>query len=385
MSVEIIRKRKENKMVKIKVLSVHVGLGTGGSESLMINSILPNLNTTDFHMDFVTHSDKEELWEQKIISQGSKVIRFPKLSKNNIKKYISLWNVFFKENNYDLVHLNYYNMAPFIYPIANKYGVKVIVHAHTSGSNYSSIGSKLKWFFGHIVRRNSDCNLACSINAGKFLYGNKGKFEVIKNGVSVSKFAYGEHNRFQIRSEMGVSNDTLLIGTVGRISEAKNPEFIVKLIEELSETIPNFLFLWVGKGQWQKYEELLQQKKVHKKVVHLENRVDIPDLLSSMDIFILPSKVEGFGIAALESQLNGLPTICSENVPHEIAVVPNKVKFLSVEGKNSLNKWIKEIEKLAKDNEDRAIEMNDTIFEYDSKNVTRRIETIYRDLTTDIS
>ena len=52
-------------------------------------------------------------------------------------------------------------------------------------------------------------------------------------------------------------------------------------------------------------------------VLLLGARTDIPDVIQAFDVFVMPSVKEGLGIAAIEAQAAGLPTIVSEIIPQE--------------------------------------------------------------------
>ena len=71
--------------------------------------------------------------------------------------------------------------------------------------------------------------------------------------------------------------------------------------------------------------ELREELTNHVKRSEIENSViftgsvsNVPDYLSAMDIFVLPSLHEGFAISALEAQANGLITICSDSIPKDV-------------------------------------------------------------------
>ena len=71
---------------------------------------------------------------------------------------------------------------------------------------------------------------ACSYDAGKWMFGNR-DYKVIPNCVNCDDFKYDTDRRNAKRRELGLENK-YVIGTVGRLQPAKNPEYIIDIINE---------------------------------------------------------------------------------------------------------------------------------------------------------
>jgi glycosyltransferase involved in cell wall biosynthesis len=372
---------------QIKILSIHVGLGTGGAEALMARNVLNNLDHSKFTMDFVTHAPKDliELWEQNIIDSGSQIFRMEKIKNGNIFAYKKQWQTFFKNHSdYDIAHIHFFNMAPFIAPIAEKYGIKVIVHSHTTENNQQGLKTKIKKIVTRRVRDFGDYRFACGIDAGNYLFGNEKAFSVINNGIQLSDYIFDEKKRIVKRAELGISEDIAVIGTIGRISYPKNPEFILELIQKLKEQQIQFKFLWVGTGMDNLLKAQIKSLEIEDYIIHLENRTDIAELLNVLDVFIFPSRFEGLSLAAIEMQANGLPAIFSDKIPNETIRVSEKVTVLPIDQGVSI--WVDEIKRLLNDKniENRQTVMTDKLKEYDIKKSVKKLEAEYLKLATQI-
>ncbi len=141
---------------------------------------------------------------------------------------------------------------------------------------------------------------------------------VIRNGIDFERFTKVDKTKEQKRKELGIEEDAYVIGQVGRFTYQKNPEFTVEVFNELLKRREDAYLLLIGRG---KQEEQLN-KQIHDlgiedRVRILISRDDIPELLKAMDVFILPSRFEGFGIVLIEAQVSGLPCVVSDNVPAE--------------------------------------------------------------------
>ena len=86
-------------------------------------------------------------------------------------------------------------------------------------------------------------------------------------------------------------------------------------------------------------------------VMFLGSRSDVSHLLHAMDVFLLPSFMEGFPLSLLEAQCSGLPCVVSEGVPQETCIT-NLVTGLSL--KESAEQWAKAIIRRSSFSCDRA-------------------------------
>lgn len=93
----------------------------------------------------------------------------------------------------------------------------------------------------------------------------------------------------------------------------------------------------VGDGPFKnKIEDQVKSLKLENKVKFLGSRNDVNKILQAFDIFIMPSLWEGLGIAAIEAQASGLPTLVSQNFPKETKI-SDLIAYLSLD---QPEKWI---------------------------------------------
>ena len=87
--------------------------------------------------------------------------------------------------------------------------------------------------------------------------------------------------------------------------------------------------------------KMIQEKSLENRVLITGFRSDIDEILSALDIFVLPSKYEGLPISTIEAQTNGLTCLVSENVPNSVNLTGH-VEFLPVDA-DSTELWAKKI------------------------------------------
>lgn len=154
---------------------------------------------------------------------------------------------------------------------------------------------------------------ACSESAGIFLYGDL-PFTVIPNLVDAKGSAFSLQKRCEIRKQWALE-DSFVIGTVGRVAEQKNQQFLVERLPDILKKQPNAMIVIVGDGPLRdSLLTLASHLGVSDHLVFTGAQKDIQGFLSSFDVFAFPSLYEGLSLSLLEAQYNGVPCVISEGV-----------------------------------------------------------------------
>lgn len=325
-----------------KILYYSEGWGLGGIERFIMN-VTSQLDPIDYSFDIFCTHDWDSSYDSKIKEMGARRYTVFHNYKPNLLVRLIIssfeWYKLIKRNKYDIVHINTMNGVGFVYSfIAWILKVPIrIVHSHNSSfgtGNYfvkKTIHEFSKFMFGF----SATIRLACSNVAGIYLF-NKRKFVVIPNGIIEKDFVFTTEDRRQIRNELGLSENTILIGNVARLSEAKNPFFQVELLHELIKEGIEAHLLLVGEG------ELHRSVIGFSRQLNVENYVSMPGLtnnpskyMSALDVFSVPSKFEGLPMSLVEAAANGLPCIVSDtcSVPEIDGAIFQKISL------NSISDW----------------------------------------------
>lgn len=153
---------------------------------------------------------------------------------------------------------------------------------------------------------------------------------VLHNGIDFSRFQRSG-NRKELRRGLNIPENAFVIGNIGRFEPPKNHAFLLELFQEVSKRNSEAFLLLVGKGSLlPQIRESLIRSDLQDKVLFLQDREDIPDILTAMDVFCFPSLYEGTGIALIEAQKMGVKCVASTGVPKE-AVISNLVTRISLE------------------------------------------------------
>jgi glycosyltransferase involved in cell wall biosynthesis len=136
----------------------------------------------------------------------------------------------------------------------------------------------------------------------------------IYNGIEVGHYLMQDRNgsRERIRNEFNIEGDTLFIASVGRLVWQKGFEYLVQAMPKVLNEFPQTKMLIVGEGPLRKDLEALAQKlRIEKHIIFADFRKDVNDILSAINILIVPSLLEGFPMIVLEGMAMAKPIIAT--------------------------------------------------------------------------
>ncbi len=331
---------KEADKKPIRILYVNGGiLDLGGISSYMIN-YFRHIDKSICHIDFAVHGDQKGVYDDEIENAGSVIYHLPIKSQDYFGNIKALKKVL-KEGNYDIVHSHLDAGSYHILKVAKQCGVPVRI-AHSHSINHLT-ENKLKIFINDYYRKNIKKTathlMACSKDAGKWLFGKNSDFDVVRNAIELNKFIFSEKNRQEVRRMLNIKNDHIIIGHIGVFDTQKNHTFLMDVFSEVLKKNNNYRLICVGDGPLKNEIEAKAKKLGIYDYVYFTGYTNhIEKYYSAFDIFLLPSLFEGLGIVAVEAQVSGLPCILSNQVPSEAQLLPN-VLYLSFEKEH----WIDSI------------------------------------------
>lgn len=361
-----------------RVLQVVSALGNGGVESMLIN-IYKNIDNLDDKIifDFVVHTN-ERKYIKDIKKNGGHVYQIESMMNSGVVKYIKELKKIIKFNGpYHAVHAHILFQNGIILLAAKIAGVKIRV-SHSHLTDYQRHITKLfSPFLRLLILIFANRRLACGKEAGRFLYGFA-PFFVISNAVDTNIFINATDKNKELRNTYALNDKTLIIGHIGRLSMQKNHHFIINLAEKMRKRGIDFCILCAGDGGFEeKIRKLISEKGLNNNVILLGARNDIPELLKSFDVFILPSLFEGLPVVLIEAQAAGVNSVVADTITIECDLGLSLIEFLSLD--EQIDVWIDRIlscnNKRKVDDKDirsRFIERG-----YDIKNCAHNLITYY--------
>ena len=150
----------------VKVLQVLGSLNRGGAESMVMN-LYRTIDSNKVQFMFVSHGNRNEAFVNEIERIGGKVYFCPRYNGKNHFKYCKWWDSFFNEHKeLSIVHSHIRSTAVLIIKKAKKYGLKTIVHSHST-SNGKGISALVKYCLQFPLRFKSDYYFGCTEESGK--------------------------------------------------------------------------------------------------------------------------------------------------------------------------------------------------------------------------
>lgn len=362
----------------VKVLQVIGSLDRAGAETMLMN-IYRHLDQTQVVFDFVVYGEKKGDYEDEAISLGASIIHLQVPQKGYLHFYRNMQKIM-RRGGYDAVHVHTLFNSGLVLRAARRAGIdKRICHSHSiQNRERENVISK---FYAQLMRKmiknNANAFLACGREAGRFLYGapffdRYGK--VVRNTIDTNKFTYRDDVRKQTRTALGIGENTLVVGHIGRFSEVKNHTFLVDVFKEILDTEDNAVLLLIGDGELRaQIKDKVEQLEMVESVRFLGVRADTDKLLQAMDVLVFPSLFEGVPVTLIEAQSSGLPCVVSDRVPQETKIT-DLIYFFSLQKR--AGQWAEKVlECAATPRRDYARQVLDS--GYDIKKTTTFLQTLY--------
>ncbi|WP_373472239.1 glycosyltransferase family 1 protein [Carnobacterium alterfunditum] len=357
----------------LTVLHFQGRMGKGGAETFMMNAYR-NIDRTKIQFDFLIYDDFEDVkpYNKEIHDLGGKIYSVPNPNKN-ILAYIQAVKRLLKDKHFDIVHNEIFFGGGLNLFLAKQAGIsKRVAHSHatTDGKGNNFAINTTRKIFQRMLLKNATDYLACSYEAGIGLYGKNQPFIFVPNGIDLESYQNISQSKEEIRSKIAIPQNALVIGNIGRFEEQKNHDFLIDIFEKVVKKRPNSHLILIGEGS---LEEKMKEKVINlglqSKVSFLGLRDDIPQLLKSMDVFLMPSLYEGLPISAVEAQAANLKIVLSTEVSKE-TVLSENVHFVSLE--ETPEKWSEKVLEEPFENNP-----NEDLFLYDMRKTAIQLEKTY--------
>ncbi|OGC69311.1 hypothetical protein A2415_02955 [candidate division WWE3 bacterium RIFOXYC1_FULL_39_7] len=255
--------------------------------------------------------------------------------------------------DFDIVHVHHpFYIAWFAEKYANVGDVPFVFTYHTRYEDYADIYLKFlpKKFRAQIVKLGADavCKKADLVIAPSRTIGNElhikypyTQINVMPTGVSFPSIENIKHN--YLREKLKLPDDSIILVSLSRIAEEKN---LTLLLESLLQLPANYHLVLAGSGPFEnELKELANKLGINKKVTFLGRveRENVPNVLSSADMYLFPSVTETQGLSLLEAMYFGLPVVavdsavCREWVLDNLAVITGNTASSFVDGILAMN------------------------------------------------
>lgn len=333
-----------------RLLCIVGSMNAGGAETFLMK-LYRSLDKSQYQMDFIVAIKEKGYYDEEILSLGGRIFHVSPKSVGFFKNFNEIINIVRINQYKSVLRVSQHSLSATDLLAARFGGAKKLSFR---SSNSNTLDASTKEFFLHkmflfMPKLFSNVKIAPSTEAAEFMFGKdcvkNGKATILHNALDLDTYRFDEKWRVKVRSEFEITNETLVIGHVGRFMKQKNHEFLINVFNEIHRMKSRSKLLLIGTG------ELESQIKMQVKKLGLENdvifagiRSDIPAVLSAMDVFLFPSFYEGMPNTVIEAQSTGLPCIVSDTITRE-AKITDIVNYVSLN--ESTTVWASKVSKQA--------------------------------------
>ncbi len=151
------------------------------------------------------------------------------------------------------------------------------------------------------------------------------KIDVVRQGVDLTVFRPSRKGEGSIlRRQLGLKDDVCLVGMAGRFDPQKGHTIFLEAAAVVLRTRPDTKFVVIGGLLFAEvfpfyreyYADVMachRRLGLEESVFFLDHRDDMPEVMRSLDVFVLPSTQEGFGLVVLEALASGVPVVLSKS------------------------------------------------------------------------
>jgi glycosyltransferase EpsF len=362
-----------------RVLQVVGSLNVGGAENMVV-AATHELVRMGFVVDFLVFGEQVGALEPQVTDLGCRVLRTDAPATIGRMRFVgSLAEMLRREGPFDVVHSHVNFASGLVLTAAARAGVPVRV-AHSHSASDPSRGMKAKLYSAGsrgLIFKHSTVLAACGNDAGQHMFGDRWRRQgvVIRNGVVLEPLLEGRGFSHDVRRELGLSPDTLLLGSIGRIVESKNHAFLLTMMEEGRHEDVHLVV--VGEGPLRhELESRVGRAGLSGRVSFLGLRRDVPRILSALDFVVMPSYFEGLPLTLVEAQAAGTPALVSSSVTNEVDLGLGLIQFLPIDDPGL---WEQAIHRSPPPRVDDAeIRRRFESTGYDSVSTARRLAELYR-------
>ena len=314
----------------MKIFHLITSIDNGGAENHLASLVKEQIKKNEVTVIYLKGND---YWKKKLLFKGVRVIRFNLENIANIVKlFLTIYkiNKLISEKKPEIVHshLSSMELIGAILKFISNNQFKFIVTKHldsffleASNGQNNFIQGKLLDFF---IFKNADRIICISKQIKKYFLKKikvpKKKLKVIYYGLNQSDLRLKKSN-LQHRKIKNIKKN-FLICCIARHVKQKSLDFLIKGFYEFRKKNINSKLILVGNGpETKKLKMLSNDLKLNNEIIWIGYSENVLNILKLSNVFVLPSRYEGFGLVLLEAMYAKKPIIASN-----VSAIPEVIK-----------------------------------------------------------
>jgi glycosyltransferase involved in cell wall biosynthesis len=306
-----------------KIVRIIARLNIGGP-AIHVSLLSAGLNHGRFHTTLVAGSIGEHEGDMSYLaaSYGVQPVFLPELGreigwKNDARALKQLMRLMRREKP-DIVHTHTAKAGTLGRLAAMAAGVPVKVHTfhgHVFHGYFSPRQTRVFLAIERFLARRTDCIITLSERqaheiADVYQVAPREKLKVIPLGFDLDGFLSAEQYRGQLRAELGLPSDALIVTIVGRLVPVKNHRLFFEMARRVAAELPQTHFVVVGDGELRPALEE-EAASLRDRAHFLGWRRDLPVIYADSDVVVLTSVNEGTPVALIEAMASGKSVVAT--------------------------------------------------------------------------
>lgn len=316
-------KVKIHKNEPMRILHVVGSFRKGGTEAFILNYLTEIRKHSNIFFDVYCFGDADEEQVEKLHQLGGQIYFGKSPSKKHfVQELFCFWIFMNRHTDYDIIHCSA-NFDNCIYlHVANLLDVNVrIQHAHDTltGIEFSKTEKLINVSKRFVNNYNSSKTFACSFAAGSDITGDhhfEKQGKIIPNSISFESFSQLTSDVNAYIEKYGLLGKKVF-GNISRFEQKKNQRFILDIFEKYHIKNKDSVLILGGVdgGELELIKSLAEKSSCKDAIKFIGPRSDVFIWLKIIDVYLMPSLFEGFGISAIEAQAAGAYVLASNNLP----------------------------------------------------------------------
>jgi glycosyltransferase involved in cell wall biosynthesis len=370
-------------MKKVRILEGIRQGKIGGGESYLLG-LVENLDRDHFEPVVLSFTDGPMV--ERLKAHGIETHVLHTETPFDIRVWKKVKNLI-ADNEIDIVHAHGTRACSNMFWAAGRLQLPMIYtcHAWSFHLDQQPLVKKMRIWSEDFLTSRMDVNICgceANKNTGKELFRD---FDAVVINNSIDSKKFNPYNQYKdVRSELGIGKDELVIVSVARFTSQKQPLKLIRAFASLARQVENVRLLMIGDGEEKEAAiRLIETLQIGDKVILQPFRQDIPDILANSDIYVLPSLWEAFPIALLEAMSMGKAVIGTnvDGTPEIIRDGENGILIEIDDLETNLESALLSLCKNQALRERLQINAISSIYDkYTVENLARKNENIYREL-----
>jgi glycosyltransferase involved in cell wall biosynthesis len=222
------------------------------------------------------------------------------------------------EINPDLVHANSIRAGLVATAATLGLGTRVVWHLHDLLPRHPLSSAVRIFAFLFARARMIAVSQAVADNFAGPLFSLRNRVSVILNGIDLDRFQANKTDRKETRQELKLDEDEFVVGLVGLLTRRKGQLGLIHAFARVLREVPKATLLIVGGALFnrdEEYAKLLRDTAaklgISERVRFLGVRSDVPAVMQSLDLLVVNSSVEPFGLVLLEGMACATPILAA--------------------------------------------------------------------------